>query len=76
MNDGDFRLGIVGCHDVRVERAQEFSDHFGCDAQYDDHLMSHQTTLVALPSNGWADRVANLGTDVCWNGFGILRSEG
>ena len=66
VNDGDFRLGIVGCGgtsdhhveaslategvrfvaccDVRVERAQEFSDHFGCDAQYDEHLMSHQTT--------------------------------
>ncbi len=64
VNDGDFRLGIVGgtsahhgeaslaaegvrfvaCCDVRVERAQEFSDHFGCDAQYDDHLISHQTT--------------------------------
>lgn len=63
VNDGDFRLGIVGCGgtsahhgeaslategvrfvaccEVRVERAQEFSGHFGCDAQYDDPVDLH-----------------------------------
>jgi len=35
---------FVACRDVRVERTQEFSDRFGCDAHYDDHLMSHQST--------------------------------